>query len=143
MWLPMCAAFEFKGRAAKPGKPVVAAGPKGPIRHVWAGFARQEILSWWERKGAILIDVPATRFAERSGITGKLIWDVVPSGLVIRGLIDHQTPTPLIKIVTRQSSEVEFENFQHPRMPVLEKALFQPVPDDLLPIDDMGDLFDL
>ncbi len=139
----MCAAFEFKGKASKPGKPVTAAGPRGPLRLVWAGFARQEILSWWEGKGAILIDVPATRFAERSGVTGKLLWDVVPSGLVIRGLVDHQTNTPLIKILTRQASEVEFEKFQHPRMPVLEKALFEPVSDDCFRVYDGVDLFDL
>lgn len=137
----MCAAFEFKGKSVKPGKPVVAASSNGPIRHVWAGFARQEILAWWQKKGGLLIDVPATRFAERSHLSGKLIWDSVPSGLVIRGLLDNQTPTPLIKIVTRQARDFEFEQFQHPRMPVLEAPLFQPVPGDFHFFDEGPDLF--
>ncbi len=137
----MCAAFEFKGRISKPGRDVIGAGAHGPLRHAWAGFARHEILSWWERKGALLIDVPATRFAERSEITGKLIWDDVTPGLVLRGLLDLQTRNPLIKIVTRASSLEELERFQHPRMPVLESPLFAPVPESLLAAADEWDLF--
>jgi hypothetical protein len=135
MILLMCAAFEFKGRTSKPGREVIGAGANGPLRHVWAGFARHEILSWWERKGALLID------AERSEITGKLIWDDVTPGLVIRGLLDLQTRNPLIKVVTRASSPEELERFQHPRMPVLESPLFAPVPESLLTAADESDLF--
>ncbi len=137
----MCAAFEFKGRISKPGREVIGSGPNGPLRHAWAGFARHEILSWWERKGSLLIDVPATRFAERSEITRKLIWENVTPGLVIRGLLDLQTPNPLIKVVTRASSPEELNRFQHPRMPVLESPLFAPVPESLLTAPDEWDLF--
>lgn len=141
MIFPMCAAFEFKGRTSRPGREVMGAGPNGPLRHVWAGFARHEILSWWQTKGALLIDVPATRFAERSEITGKLIWDDVTPGLVIRGLLDLQARNPLIKVVTRASRPEEFERFQHPRMPVLESPLFAPVPESLLTASDELDIF--
>jgi len=79
-------------------------GERGIVRHAWAGFARSEILSWWQKRGAVLIDIPADRFAERSEVTGKLIWDEVADGLVIRGLVDIQTTQPLIKVVTRAST---------------------------------------
>lgn len=137
----MCAAFEFKGVIAKPGREIVASGTDGPLRHVWAGFAREEILSWWESKGARLIDIPASRFAERSGITGKLLWADVPDGRVIRGIVDLKNPGPLIKIVTRESSPAELERFQHPRMPVLEAPLFAPLPEGFGPRSDDPDLF--
>ncbi|MEX1117735.1 MAG: hypothetical protein WEB60_02980 [Terrimicrobiaceae bacterium] len=120
----MCAAFEFQGRGFRPGKEVSGAGLQGVKRHVWAGFARVEILDWWQRKGGVLLDIPASRFAERSGVTGKLIWDGVPQGLVLRALLDTQTQAPLIKVVTRASTPQELSHFQHPRMPLLEKPLF-------------------
>lgn len=120
----MCAAFEFQGRGFQPGKEVSGAGEQGVVRHVWAGFARAEILDWWQRKGALLLDIPATRFAERSEITGKLVWGDVPDGLFLRGLVDSQTSKPLIKIVTRASTKQEIEFFQHSRMPLLEKPVF-------------------
>ncbi len=120
----MCAAFEFQGRGFQPGKIVAGADKQGVVRHVWAGFARGEILDWWQRKGGVLLDIPASRFAERSEITGKLVWGDVPDGMVLRGLLDIQTSTPLVKIVTRAASKEEAAQFQHPRMPLLEKPLF-------------------
>ena len=56
-------------------------------RFVWAGFARAEILDWWQRKGGVLLDIHADRFAERSDKSRKLIWDSVPRDFVIRGLM--------------------------------------------------------
>jgi len=134
----MCATFQFRGKTYKPGQEVNGSGERGVVRHPWAGFARSEILSWWEKKGAILIDLPAGRFAERSEITGKLIWDDVPEGLVIRGLVDIQTTQPLIKVVTRASSPEEVDRFQHPRMPLLEVPLFGALP---VEADEEPDLF--
>lgn len=136
----MCATFQFRGKTYKPGREVAGSGKRGIVRHVWAGFARREILSWWEKKGAILIDLPADRFAERSEITGKLIWDDVPAGLVIRGLVDIQTCQPLIKVVTRATSPEEMDHFQHPRMPLIESPRFDPVPPGVAPGDE-PDLF--
>jgi len=52
--------------------------------------ARKKILDWWQRKGCTLLDIYADRFAERSNVTGKLIWDQVPQRLVIRGVLDQQ-----------------------------------------------------
>lgn len=124
----MCATFQFKGKSFKPGQEVTGSGERGVVRHVWAGFARHEILDWWQKKGAALIDLPATRFAERSEVTGKLVWEDVAEGLVIRGLVDTQTPQPLIKVVTRASTPPELERFQHPRMPLLAAPLFGPLP---------------
>ncbi len=126
--MSVCATFQFRGNSYKPGRVVTAAGGRGVVRHVWAGFARGEILAWWEKKGAVLIDIPAAGFAERSEVTGKLLWDEVAEGLVIRGLVDTQTKQPLIKVVTRASTPLELERFQHPRMPLLEAPLFAPVP---------------
>lgn len=120
----MCATFQFKKQVFKPGKNVVAVAESGIVQHVWAGFARAEISDWWQRKGGVLLDIYAERFAERSEETGKLIWDEVPSGLVIRGLLDRQSGEPLIKIVTRASTPEENQKFQHPRMPVLEAPLY-------------------
>jgi len=34
------------------------------------------------QKGAVLIDIPAERFAERAEVAGKLIWDDVTEGAV-------------------------------------------------------------
>ncbi len=124
----MCATFQLKGKTYKPGSEIRASGGSGVVRHPWAGFARSEILSWWQRRGAVLIDIPADRFAERSELTGKLVWADVNEGLVIRGLLDLQTSRPLIKVVTRASDPEELEQFQHPRMPLLEPALFAPLP---------------
>ena len=121
----MCATFEFNRQIYKPGKKVVAVAASGIVRHAWAGFAREEILDWWQRKGGILLDIYADRFAERSNATGKLIWDQVPERLVIRGVLDQQAGgEPLVKIVTRASSHGELERYQHPRMPVLAAPLF-------------------
>ena len=99
--------------------------------HDEVGFARSEILSWWQKRGAVLIDIPADRFAERSEVTGKLVWDAVADGFVIRGLVDIQTIQPLIKVVTRASSPEEIPRFQHSCMPLLEVPLYEMVyPED-------------
>jgi len=124
----MCATFQIRGKTYKPGSEVTGSGERGIVRHAWAGFARSEILSWWQNRGAVLIDIPAGRFAERSELTGKLIWDEVAEGLVIRGLVDIQTTQPLIKVITRASSPEELDRFQHPRMPLLEAPRFAPLP---------------
>ena len=136
----MCATYQFRGKTYKPGQEVAGSGERGIVRHAWAGFARNEILSWWQKRGAVLIDIPAERFAERSGVTGKLIWDDVADGLVIRGLLDIQTAQPLIKLVTRVSSPEELGRFQHPRMPLIEPPRFDPVPPGVVPGDE-PDLF--
>ncbi|MEI6493076.1 MAG: hypothetical protein WCO94_11055 [Verrucomicrobiota bacterium] len=136
----MCATFQFRGKTYKPGSEVTGSGERGIVRHAWAGFARSEILSWWQKRGATLIDIPADRFAERSEITGKLIWDDVADGLVIRGLLDIQTAQPLIKVVTRASSPEELDRFQHPRMPLIESPQFDSVPPGVIPGDEL-DLF--
>ncbi len=47
----MCATFQFRGKTYKPGSEVTGSGVRGIVRHVWAGFARSEILSWWQRRG--------------------------------------------------------------------------------------------
>ncbi len=124
----MCATFQFRGKTYKPGQEVTGSGERGIVRHAWAGFARSEILSWWQKRGAVLIGLPAERFAERSEVTGKLIWDDVEDGFVIRGLVDIQATQPIIKVVTRASSPEELDRFQHPRMPLLEAPRFAPLP---------------
>jgi len=127
----MCATFEYNGKSSRPGKAIIARSSSGLIETVWAGFARDEILDWWRRKGAVELDLFATRFAERSDLSRKLIWDDVPEGLVIRGLLIPEPVHPLIKVLTRASSPEELIRFEHPRMPVLGKPLYGPIPKEL------------
>ena len=126
----MCAALELKSRVLRPGKPVPVWSKLGGLQLIWAGFARREMLGWWEKKGGELVDVPADRFAERSNKTRELIWDDIPSGQVVRGLVEKSGPKPLLKIVTRASTGEELARFEHPRMPLIEAPLFSsgPVP---------------
>ena len=123
----MCATFQYKKQIFKPGEEVGAVGVSGIVRQPWAGFARVEIINWWQRQGGVLLDIYADRFAERSDKTGQLIWEAVPRDFVIRGLLDGKTGQTCIKIVTRASTEEEFIHFQHPRMPLFDEPLFEPV----------------
>jgi hypothetical protein len=126
----MCAALELNSRVLRPGKWVPVWSKLGGLQLIWAGFARREILRWWEKKGGELVDIPADRFAERSDKTHKLIWDEIPGGHVVRGLVEKSGPKPLLKIVTRASTQEELARFEHPRMPLIEAPLFssEPVP---------------
>jgi len=123
----MCATFELKKRVFKPGRDVIVRSKQGIGRHVWAGFARNESLNWWIQQGAVLLDIPADRFAERSDLTRELHWDEVPDGRVVRGVMDLRTAVPLVKVLTRASSEEEWQRFQHPRMSLLEPPLFEDI----------------
>jgi len=134
----MCATFEIQGRVFRPGRQVVARAKDGVVRPVWAGFARNEILGWWESRGAELLDIPAERFAERSDQTRRLVWDDVPRGLVLRGVMERVKGSPLLRIVTRAATEAEVMRFQHPRMPLLERALYEPLAS--ADFSDLGDL---
>jgi hypothetical protein len=87
---------------------------------VWAGFARSESMNRWLGMGAQLVDIPARRFAARSTRTGRLAWEEIPLGLVMRGLIDSNSGKPLLKIVTRAARPDEYTRFEHPRVPLLE-----------------------
>ena len=130
----MCAALELNKTMLRPGGWVCVWAQMTGLRLVWAGFARRETLPWWKKKGGELVDVPAERFAERSGLTGELRWDDVPRGQVGRGIIDRSGKTPLLKVVTRASDAAELARFEHPRMPLLEAPLFssEPVGEDLV-----------
>ena len=123
----MCAVFKIRHSVFRPGEVVPAIGECGIVSHPWAGFARAEILDWWQRKGGTLLDIPATEFAERSDHTRLLIWGEVPAGLILRALLEKKSGKPLIRIVTRASSKDEIRHYQHPRMPLLEKPLYEPV----------------
>lgn len=119
----MCATFKNGDRIFKPRSIVEAKGKSGDVSAVWGGFARSEILGWWKRQGAEELDVTATEFAERSDATGELVWGTVPAGLVLRAVLDPRGTTPLLKVVTRESTEAELTTYNHPRMPVLERPL--------------------
>src|SRR5687768_8295791 len=120
----MCARFELNDTRYQPGKPIAFWRDSFPEQLAWAGFARRETLPWWKAKGGVLVDIPAHRFAERSKKDGRLIWDDIPTGRVIRGLIDPSGREPLIKVVTRPPTESELIQFEHPRMPVIELPLW-------------------
>ncbi len=124
----MCAAYELNSRMIRPGKWAAFWRKIGSDQLIWAGFARAEILQWWLHKGGELVDVPAHRFAERSDRSGQLGWDSVPTGKVLRGMIDPNDGKPLLKIVTRPSSQDEMLRFEHSRMPLIEDPLFSSQP---------------
>jgi hypothetical protein len=71
-----------------------------------------------------LVDIPATRYAERSRTTGELVWADVPSGWVIRGLLDSNDGKPLVKVVTRACDAAEVNSFGHDRICVVEAPQF-------------------
>jgi len=71
-----------------------------------------------------LVDVPATRFAERSDQDGKIQWEDVPDGQVVRGLITKEGSHELIKVFTRASTPDEIIRFEHDRMPLIEPPLY-------------------
>jgi hypothetical protein len=121
----MCATYEFRERVFRPGREIVASAKEGLVRPVWAGFARCEILAWWVGQGGELLDIPAGRFAERSEKTRQLVWDDVPEGLVIRGVMQRSSSGSLVRIVTRAATGREQRRFQHPRMPLLEGPIHQ------------------
>jgi hypothetical protein len=133
----MCAALELNHTHIRPAKLVAVWGPRGSMRLVWAGFARQESLGWWKRHGGELVDVPAHRFAERSDRDRQLRWEDLPPGLVVRGIVDPHDGQPLLKVVTRASTPEELARYEHDRMPVLEAPLFSseilPEPEPELP----------
>ena len=121
----MCAVLELNSRVIRPGKLLRVWTEKGKEgKFVWAGFARNEIAGWWRKQGWEPVDVPAERFAERSERTRQLGWDVVPAGMVVRGIIEANAEKPVLKIVTRASSAEELQRFEHPRMPLIEPPLF-------------------
>ena len=121
----MCATFKNGDRLFKPRSIVPARGAKGGVNAIWAGFAHSEILGWWKRQGAEELDIEATVFAERSDVSGELVWGTVPEGLVLRAVLDARGNTPLLKVVTRAASEEELAVYGHPRMPVLECPLYR------------------
>ena len=131
----MCSAFQFKKRTFKPGSEVIGRSERGIERHVWAGFARNESLEWWLRNGGRLLEIPVDRFAERSDLSRKLVWDDVTEGLFLRAVIQEQssedplhpqakTARPFVKIITRAATKEETEQFQHSRMPLIGTPLF-------------------
>lgn len=118
----MCARLELNDTQIQPGMAVAIWLEEARSSWLtWAGFARSESLRRWLGMGAQLVDIPARRFAERSSRTRELVWEDVPLGMVIRGLIDSNSGKPRLKIVTRAATAEEFVKYQHPRMPVVER----------------------
>lgn len=129
----MCARFELNDTRFGPGKPIAFWRDSFPQQLAWAGFARRETLRWWQAKGGVLVDIPAHRFAERSKKDGRLIWADVPTGQVIRGLVDPSGNQPLVKVVTRAPTAEEMLQFEHPRMPFIESPLWSADPIAMAP----------
>ena len=124
----MCATFESTGTQHRPGRLIPIWRGSRFERVLWGGFARSERLGWWQGKGCLPVDGPATKFAERSHKDGRLHWGDVPEGHVIRGLWDSSGSTPQVLIVTRPATLAEVEAFGHDRMPLLEAPLYSSVP---------------
>jgi hypothetical protein len=124
----MCSVFKNKNLVLKPGRALKGANIHGEVSGIWAGFARSEILHWWRRQGAEEVELTATSFAERSGVTGQLVWEDVPEGHVISAILDHRENPALLKVVTRPANAQELSKFEHPRMPLLRMRKFATVP---------------
>ena len=117
----MCARLELNGTVLALRNPVPVWLEEGRSAWLpWTGFARQESLARWLGMGAQLVDVPVRRFAERSTRTHRVIWESIPLGMVVRGLVDSNSGKPLLKILTRAATGEEFAKYEHPRMPVVE-----------------------
>ena len=89
------------------------------------------------------MELPIDRFAERSDLSRKLVWDDVKDGLFLRGLIhklsseDPANPPgkpilSLVKIITRAATDEEIQHFQHPRMPLIGAPLFGSATDAMM-----------
>ena len=121
----MCASLRVNGAIIMPCQRVpVWKGPGRRARLIWAGFAQREALGWWEKNGGFLIDIPAECFALRSREDERLVWNDVPAGQIIRGVIDPREGEPLLKLVIRPAIEEELARFEHPRMPLFAPPLF-------------------
>jgi len=106
----MCSVFKNKSLVLKPGRVLRGATVHGEVSGIWAGFARSEILDWWRRQGAEEVELTATSFAERSGVTGQLVWEDVPEGHVISAILDHRENPALLKVVTRPANAEELSS---------------------------------
>src|SRR5687767_6176299 len=75
----MCACLELNDSQVLPGKAVAVWLEEGHSAWLaWAGFSRAENLLRWLGMGGQLVDIPATRFAIRSGTTRVIAWEEVP-----------------------------------------------------------------
>lgn len=129
----MCARFELNRTRFQPSNTVAFWRALALAQQlIWAGFARREWLHGKPKDGD-LVDIPADRFAERSRRTAQLVWDDVPSGQVIRGLVVSNKGKPLLRIVTRPCTADEEEHFGHDRICVVEPPLFSADPIPIAP----------
>ncbi|MCX7712106.1 MAG: hypothetical protein N2035_00340 [Chthoniobacterales bacterium] len=120
----MCAVLRWQGRVSRPGKRVLALSKDGMIEGWWIGFAREEKLEWWLSKGFEPVDVLVDEFAERSRLSGNLVWDSVFDGEVIYGLLQKLNQQRFLRILTRGCSKEEAEEFGHNRLPLIGAARF-------------------
>jgi hypothetical protein len=138
----MCAALQIGSRIFRPGKPLPFRSAHHARTAPWAGFSRAESRAWWVSQGAVLAEIPAHQFAERSDRTRQLVWEAVPAGSAVCGIFIESSG--LLKVVTRASSPEEFARFEHPRMPLISECtaveeLFRiPLPAEL---PETGELF--
>jgi hypothetical protein len=126
----MCSVFKNKNLVLKPGRVLNGSSIRGKVSGVWAGFARSEILNWWQRQGAEEVELTATSFAERSSRTGQLVWEDIPDGHIISAILDHRQNPALLKVVTRAANPDELAKFEHPRLPCLQKRKFPAIRPD-------------
>ncbi len=118
---PMCARLELNDTCYQSGQSVAVWLEEGHAAWLtWAGSVRRESLDRWLAMGAQLVDIPAQKFAERSNRTHGLLWESIPLGMVVRGIVDSMSGKPILKVVTRAATPEEAARFQHPRMPVIE-----------------------
>jgi hypothetical protein len=135
----MCSVFKNKNLVLALGRVLNGSSIRGKVSGVWAGFARSEILNWWQRQGAEEVELTATSFAERSSKTGQLVWEDIPEDHVISAILDHRENPALLKVVTRAANPDEISKFEHLRLPLVQKRKFAAIP----PGEEETDLFSI
>lgn len=125
----MCSKLQFKESVFRPGDRIqVNSAMKLDGAGQWTGFIRsdaeEKTKRFWVQKGfTAKLDVPATRFAEKSRKTDGDVFDDVGDGNVVFAVGNRKTGE--VKVLTRNASPAEAERFGHDRMPVTGRRRFK------------------
>lgn len=135
-FLIMCNRVVQKDKVIKPGErvTVLIKGPGAEFElpfdaAVFAGPAKKESRNYWiKREGAEGVIVPdVSRFGERNKATDEQVWEDVPPGSALEGLLLPQPPGKeyrLLKIVTQPATPEQIARLGNDRTPVV---IFNPL----------------
>ena len=124
----MCSRLQYKESTFKPGDRIsVNSALKLNGSGKWTGFVRsdaeEKTKRFWVNQGfKSKLDVPATRFAERSRKAGEDVFDDVGEGKVVYAVGNRKTQE--VRILTRAATAEEKGKYGHERVPVIDKKRF-------------------